>query len=88
MKLVSLRQANTKWMNALRAKNFESIILYTFKKDRSIRLEKTDEGFVLSEAGYLNQKVLLDPADAKKQLKDAFAREFPRSSRIYMQEGN
>lgn len=87
MKLIPLRQAQLKWMNSTKQKNFVAIKLLTFKKDRSVQIRKTEEGYVLCEQGYLDQTILLDEKNAKKQLKDAFSREFPRSTRLYIQEG-
>ncbi len=87
MKLIPLRQAQMKWLNSTKQKNFVSIKLLTFKKDRSVQIRKTQEGYVLFEQGYLDQMILLDEKNAKKQLKDAFLREFPRSTRLYIQEG-
>ncbi len=86
MKLVPLRQAQVKYMNCLKAKNFTGLKLLTFKKDRFVQVEPREDGLHLIESGYLNQDVVLDPKDAKKILKDAFNREFPRSTRLYLDE--
>lgn len=86
MKLVPLRQAQVVWMNAIKNKKLDSLQLMTFKKDRWVKLENRDDTLVLIEKGYLNQETILGSKDEKKQLKDAFAREFPRSTRIYLQQ--
>lgn len=86
MKLIPLRQAQVLWMNAPKNKKLESLSLYTFKKDRFVKLEKRDGTLLLSEKGYVNQETALGGKDDKKLLKEAFAREFPRSTRIYVQQ--
>lgn len=88
MKLIPLRQAQVVWMNALRAKNLTSLTLYTFKKDRSVRIENKDGRMILQEKGYLNQETELSGKEDKKLLKEAFNREFPRSTRIYLQQND
>lgn len=86
MKLVPLRQAQVKYMNCLKAKSFTGLKLLTFKKDRFVEVRLQDDGMHLIESGYLNQDILLDGKEAKKRLKDAFNREFPRSTRLYLEE--
>ncbi|WP_230267480.1 hypothetical protein [Allobaculum fili] len=86
MKMISVREAQVKWMNAPKSSRLSSLRLLTFKKDRSVCLKKENGQFLLVEDGYLHQEIEL-PADGyKKLLKQAFAREFPRSSRLYIQE--
>ncbi len=85
MKPISVREASQKWTNCMRQKNFESMRLYTHKKDRYVEVRKQGDEWILSESGYLHQEILLDPKTAKKQLKEAFVREFPRSSMLYIQ---
>lgn len=85
MKPISIREASQKWMNCLRQKNFESMRLYTYKKDRFIEVTRKGDVFVLTESGFLHQVITLDPNTAKKQLKEAFGREFPRSTMLYLQ---
>lgn len=86
MKLIPLRQAQVVWMNASKNRKLASLMLYTFKKDRWIKLENREEGLVLCEKGYRDQETVLDGKEDKKLLKEAFAREFPRSTRIYLQQ--
>ncbi|UNT95753.1 hypothetical protein [Allobaculum mucilyticum] len=86
MKLIPLRQAQTMWMNALRAKPFTSLTLYTFKKDRSVSLEQKEGKLILHENGYIHQDIELDGSKDKKLLKEAFSREFPRSTRLYLSQ--
>lgn len=86
MKLVPLRQAQMKWLNVLKQKNLSSMSLWTYKKDRFVRFEKEGGQCFLVESGYVNQRVPLDAKTGKKTLKEAFGREFPRSTRLYIQE--
>lgn len=86
MKRISLRQAQVKWLSAPRRSDLESITLWTFKKDRWIRLEHRKAEWILIESGFENSQTILDPKSAKKALKEAFAREFPRSTQLYIQE--
>lgn len=86
MKMIPVRQAQTKWMNALKKNPFIPITLYTFKKDRYVSLQKTENQYYLIESGYIHEKTALEPDKARKLLKSAFDREFPRSSRLYIEE--
>lgn len=86
MKRIPLRQAQVKWLAALRRPDLDSITLWTFKKDRWIRLEHRQAEWILTESGFENSQTTLDPESAKKALKEAFAREFPRSTQLYIQE--
>lgn len=86
MKRIPLRQAQVKWLAALRQPELESITLWTFKKDRWVKLEREGDSLLLTESGFQNTRQELTAAGAKKQLKEAFAREFPRSTQLYIQE--
>ena len=86
MKLIPLRQAQLKWTNCIRQKNLNRLKLLTFKKDRYVQFERNEKECRLIESGYLDQNIVLDEKNAKKLLKDAFAREFPRRTRVYIQE--
>ena len=90
MKLVPAKQAQAAFMNAPSAPGTpggKTLALYTFKKDRWVRLEPTADGWVLDEHGFTNACTPLPPGrDAKRLLKEAFAREFPRSNKIYVEE--
>lgn len=85
MKLVPLRQAQVRYMNFMRQSQKDTLRLLTFKKDRSLTIKKEAGKWLLEESGFVHETILLDN-HARKQLKQAFAREFPRSSRLYMQE--
>lgn len=87
MKLVPLKQAEAKLMNAAAQKKLRSLSLATFKKDRSLTLERSEGGWTLTEVGFENATAPLPPGAAgKRLLKDAFKREFPRSNKLYLAE--
>lgn len=68
-------------------KGLKSLTLATFKKDRSLTLERDGEGWLLVEDGF--EKSRLSPAAGaagKRLLKEAFKREFPRSANAYLAE--
>lgn len=87
MKLVSAKQAETRLINAAANKKLRSISLCTFKKDRSVSLQREDGGWQLDEDGFVHASTALPSAAAgKRMVKDAFKREFPRSNKIYLSE--
>ena len=49
MKLVPVKQAQAKLFNAMADKGLRSLTLCTFKKDRSLTLERCDDGWRLYE---------------------------------------
>lgn len=52
MKLVPVKQAQAKLFNAPADKGLKSLTLATFKKDRSLTLERDGEGWLLVEDGF------------------------------------
>lgn len=87
MKLVPVKQAQAKFFNAPADKGLKSLTLATFKKDRSLTLERDGEGWMLIEDGFEKDRSPLSPGAAgKRLLKDAFKREFPRSANAYLTE--
>ncbi len=87
MKLVPVKQAQAKFFNAPADKGLKSLTLATFKKDRSLTLERDGEGWMLIEDGFEKDRSPLPPGAAgKRLLKDAFKREFPRSANAYLTE--
>lgn len=87
MKLMPIKQAQAKWLNALADKGLRSLTLSTFKKDRSVGLERQGESWVLVEDGFEQARAALPSGAAGKRLaKEAFKREFPRSTRAYVAE--
>lgn len=74
-------------MNAAVQKKLRSLSLATFKKDRSLTLQREEDGWTLVEAGFENTATPLTPGPAgKRLLKEAFKREFPRSNKLYLTE--
>ena len=87
MKLVPVKQAQAKFFNAPADKGLKSLTLATFKKDRSLTLERDGEGWMLIEDGFEKDRSPLPPGAAgKRLLKDALKREFPRSANAYLTE--
>lgn len=86
MKLMPIKQAQAKFFNATSDKGLQAITLYTFKKDRSVTLEREENGWVLIENGFENDRVALISPKDKRLVKEAFKREFPRSTRAYVSE--
>lgn len=89
MKLMPIKQAQAKWLNALADKGLRSLTLSMFKKDRSVTLERDAEsdGWTLAEDGFEHARAPLPAGPAAKRLvKEAFKREFPRSTRAYVAE--
>lgn len=89
MKLVAVKQAQARFLNARADAGLRSLALATFKKDRSVALEREGEGegWVLVERGFRNSREPVPPGAAgKRLLKEAFKREFPRSAKAYLAE--
>lgn len=87
MKLIPIKQAQAKLANATADKGLASITLHTFKKDRSLTLRREGDGWLLDERGFEESSTLLPSGSAgKRMLKEAFKREFPRSTRAYVAE--
>lgn len=87
MKLVPLKQAQAKLLNAAADRSLASLTLATFKKDRSLSLRREGGGWVLDEQGFESAVIPLPAGPAGKRLvKEAFKREFPRSNKIYLSE--
>ena len=87
MKLVPLKQAQAKLLNVMADERIRTLALATFKKDRSLTLRRTEEGWELEERGFANAVMPLAAGPAGKRLiKEAFKREFPRSNKLYLSE--
>lgn len=83
MKLIELKQAQRTAISNLKTKRYDELQFYTFKKDRSVVINFTQDQALLTESGYLDETISLDNSNAKKILKTAFNREFPRSHKVY-----
>lgn len=87
MKLIELKQAQKTALTNLKKRRKQELGFYTFKKDRSVRIKLIDDGGAeLIEHGYAEDRIQLDGQNAKRALKRAFSREFPRSHKVYVQE--
>lgn len=87
MRLVPVKQAQAKLLNAMADKRLRVLTLATFKKDRSVTLRRAAESWELEEHGFANATMPLDAGPAGKRLvKEAFRREFPRSNKLYLSE--
>lgn len=87
MKLMPIKQAQAKLANATADKGLRSIRLSTFKKDRSLTLRREGDGWVLDESGFEESTSPLPSGPVgKRMVKEAFKREFPRSTRAYVAE--
>lgn len=61
--------------------------LRTFKKDRGVRIVAADGAVRLSEDGFATEsRELPSGSEAKRAVRAAVAREFPRSNKLYVQE--
>lgn len=87
MKLVPVKQAQARLFNAMADKTLRQLTLSTFKKDRSLTLERREEGWLLVEDGFQkHHEPIPAGAPGKRLLKEAFKREFPRSANAYIAE--
>ena len=82
MKLAPVKQAQAKLFNAPADKGLKSLTLATFKKDRSLTLERDGEGWLLVEDGFEKSRCLSRRKDAccfgKK-----FSTDILKTSRIF-----
>lgn len=87
MKLMPIKQAQAKLFNAVSDKRLHELSLHTFKKDRSVALHREEDGWLLIEQGFETDRMALPKGPQGKRLvKEAFKREFPRSTRAYVDE--
>lgn len=87
MKTMPLKQAQAHIYAAAQGKKDVIVTLLTWKQDRSIEVEHARGVLILRENGYQkSESVFAQARDMKHALKEAFAREFPRSNRIYVNE--
>ena len=87
MKLMPVKQAQAKLANAMADTGLRELSLATFKKDRSLTLRREADGWLLLEEGFQSARTPIAPdAKGKRLVKEAFKREFPRSTRAYVSE--
>ncbi|MDR6938715.1 hypothetical protein [Arcanobacterium hippocoleae] len=88
MKAMPLKQAQARlYATAQRGQN-AAVTVYTWKQDRWVEVTYKDDGrIILREHGYRNETSTFDQAhQLKRALKDACAREFPRSNKVHVSE--
>lgn len=87
MKAMPLKQAQERLYSVAQRKRDTSLTLLTWKQDRSVEVECIEGTIVLREHGYRESELTFTQAhDMKHALKDACAREFPRSNRVHVLE--
>lgn len=64
------------------------IELFTFKKDRSIKIIKiSDDELLVCERGYDNEEFQIPSKKLKKTIKGLIKKEFPRSNKAHLHSG-
>ena len=87
MKLVPVKQAQAKLLNAMVDKRLRVLTLTTFKKDRSVTVSAVDGMVRVAEQGFSSQVVEVPAgSEARRALREACRREFPRSNKLYVRE--
>ncbi|XCB29326.1 hypothetical protein RQN30_08755 [Arcanobacterium hippocoleae] len=87
MKLLPLKQAQQTLITAVQRRHDTKVTLLTWKRDRSVSIVIQGGTIHLREDGYENRDITLSSCtdSLKRELKDACAREFPRSHQVYVQ---
>ena len=87
MKLMAMKQA-LGMAQGLRGKGSKgSVELKTFKKDRWVSVCATGDAVRVAEGGYAAAEKDYPPgAEARKALREACRREFPRSNKLYVSQ--
>lgn len=85
MRLVPIKQG-VATMLGLCAKGAEGTVrLLTFKKDRSVAVSAHEGSVHLEEEGFERVSAVFDAGPAaKKGVREAIQREFPRSNKVYL----
>ena len=87
MKSLPIRQAERLLLSAAAGSEETEVAMYTAKKDRSLTVRVTGGTVTIAEKGYERQETSFPSEErsaAKKALKEAIDREFPRSHRVYV----
>lgn len=85
MRLVPVKQALSSAQGLCGRGAAGSVELLTFKKDRSVTVTAVDGTVTVAERGFSSQVVSAPAgAEARRALRDACKREFPRSNRLYV----
>ncbi len=82
--MIPYAQLQTELKRALNRLNIgDAVIIRSWKADRGFLVEKTADGFRITEDGYANRETdLPDIAAVLKESKRIGRREFPRSNRL------
>lgn len=87
MKTMPLKQAQARLYAIAQGKKDAELTLLTWKQDRTVEVERQQDTVFLRESGFQTSELTFSSAsDMKHALKDAIAREFPRSHRVYVRE--
>lgn len=87
MKAMPLKQAQAQLYAVAQRQRPAKFTAYTWKQDRSVSVEYRDGVVTLREQGYENAELTFATAhDMKHALKEAYAREFPRSNKVKVSE--
>lgn len=86
MRMLALAQAQSTALAFVHHRRTGRLVFFTAKKDRSVSLLGTPLTVTVEETGYSHdvQQFSSDDAAAKRAIKAAFKREFPRSHRVYI----
>ncbi len=85
MRLVPVKQALSTAQGLCGRGAEGSVELLTFKKDRSVTVTAADGRVTVAERGFSSQALDASAgAEARRALRDACRREFPRSNRLYV----
>lgn len=87
MKSMPLKQAEARLYSVAQGKANAKATVLTWKSDRSVEVERSGDTITLRETGFVDSEATFFQArDMKRSLKDACAREFPRSNRVHIEE--
>lgn len=88
MRLIPVKQAENILKQVCTPGKSVAIVLLTRKKDRSLKIERSEHLLTVTEQGYRNETkcVSLDNHEGKVILRQAFKREFPRSHEVYISQ--
>lgn len=85
MRLVAMKQALSSAQGLCGRGAQGTVELLTFKKDRSVTVSAADGIVTVAEKGFSSQVVEAPAgAEAKRALREAYRREFPRSNKLYV----
>lgn len=87
VKAMPLKQAEARLYAVAQGKKDASLTVFTWKRDRWVEVERCADTITLREHGFRDdEQDYAQARDMKRALKDACAREFPRSNRVHVAE--